>query len=112
MLIEARKAVRESTVDRLPCCEMHTVDQVALEEALELEAEAEHCKQQGELSSERQGSSPRNINYEFPLGTRSFQRLKNQTRPLPFSPRSRLEVFCSLLIQSLHLVLTVGSALI
>ena len=42
MLIEARKAVRESTVDRLPCCEMHTVDQVALEEAFELEAEAEH----------------------------------------------------------------------
>ena len=54
------------------------------------------------------------LHYEFPLGTRSFQRLKNQTRPLPFPPRSRLEVFCSLLIQSLHLVyiLTVGSALL
>ena len=50
--------------------------------------------------------------YEFPLGTRSFQRLKNQTRPFPFSPRSRLEVFCSLLIHSLHLVLAVKSALI
>ena len=46
------------------------------------------------------------LGYEFPLGTRSFQCLKNQTRTYVLFPMSFN------LIYSLHLVLTVGSALI
>ena len=46
------------------------------------------------------------LGYEFPLGTRSFQCLKNQTRTYVLFPMSFN------LIYSLHLVLTAGSALI